>query len=141
MDPEISEQDEEKKKYTSVCVGREEDIRKSERMTAVVHDREVVIFYHKGEYNAMDIRCYRKICFHMLNLSLFITKPSKFNLVTRYINSFSDSGGPLHLGEIEVCKIKFTLNKFNVSYILSILFYSLFRLIFIIILAYSYLKM
>lgn len=58
MDPEISEQDEEKKKYTSVCVGREEDIRKSERMTAVVHDREVVIFYHKGEYHAMDIRCY-----------------------------------------------------------------------------------
>nr|BAE37403.1 unnamed protein product [Mus musculus] len=110
MDPEISEQDEEKKKYTSVCVGREEDIRKSERMTAVVHDREVVIFYHKGEYHAMDIRCYH-------------------------------SGGPLHLGEIEVCKIKFTLNKFNVSYILSILFYSLFRLIFIIILAYSYLKM
>lgn len=40
MDPEISEQDEEKKKYSSVCVGREEDIRKSERMTAVVHDRE-----------------------------------------------------------------------------------------------------
>nr|XP_038958435.1 Rieske domain-containing protein isoform X5 [Rattus norvegicus] len=55
MDPEISEQDEEQK---TVCVGREEDIRRSERMTAVVHGREVVIFYHKGEYHAMDIRCY-----------------------------------------------------------------------------------
>lgn len=63
MDPGISEQDDEKKKHTSVCVGREDDIRKLERMTAVVHDREVVIFYHKGEYHAMDIRCYRKISF------------------------------------------------------------------------------
>lgn len=62
MDLGDSEQDDEKK-YTSVCVGREDDIRKLERMTAVVHDREVVIFYHKGEYHAMDIRCYRKISF------------------------------------------------------------------------------
>ncbi|PNJ30991.1 RFESD isoform 5 [Pongo abelii] len=51
-------QDPEKREYSSVCVGREDDIKKSERMTAVVHDREVVIFYHKGEYHAMDIRCY-----------------------------------------------------------------------------------
>nr|KAF6442097.1 Rieske Fe-S domain containing [Rousettus aegyptiacus] len=51
MDLDGSEQD-------PVCVGREDDIKKSERMTAVVHDREVVIFYHKGEYHAMDIRCY-----------------------------------------------------------------------------------
>ncbi|XP_057645874.1 Rieske domain-containing protein isoform X1 [Chionomys nivalis] len=57
MDPEVSEQGGDDKN-TSVCVGREDDIRKSERMTAVVHDREVVIFYHKGEYHAMDIRCY-----------------------------------------------------------------------------------
>ncbi|XP_036062732.1 Rieske domain-containing protein isoform X1 [Onychomys torridus] len=63
MDPGLSEQDDEKK-YTSVCVGREDDIRKSERMTAVVHDREVVIFYHKGEYHAMDIRCYHIISIH-----------------------------------------------------------------------------
>nr|XP_048280472.1 Rieske domain-containing protein isoform X3 [Myodes glareolus] len=70
MDPEASEQGGDDKN-TSVCVGREDDIRKSERMTAVVHDREVVIFYHKGEYHAMDIRCYH-------------------------------SGGPLHLGEIEI---------------------------------------
>lgn len=53
-----SEQDPETKEYSSVYVGREDDIKKSERMTAVVHDREVVIFYHKGEYHAMDIRCY-----------------------------------------------------------------------------------
>uniref|UniRef100_A0A9L0IDA7 Rieske domain-containing protein n=3 Tax=Equus asinus TaxID=9793 RepID=A0A9L0IDA7_EQUAS len=58
MDLDDSEQDPEIKEYSSVCVGREDDIKKSERMTAVVHDREVVIFYHKGEYHAMDIRCY-----------------------------------------------------------------------------------
>ncbi|KAM4869230.1 Rieske domain-containing protein isoform X2 [Urocitellus parryii] len=58
MDPDGSVQDPEDKEYSSVCVGREDDIKKSERMTAVVHDREVVIFYHRGEYHAMDIRCY-----------------------------------------------------------------------------------
>uniref|UniRef100_A0A2I3HYZ7 Rieske domain-containing protein n=1 Tax=Nomascus leucogenys TaxID=61853 RepID=A0A2I3HYZ7_NOMLE len=67
-----SAQDPEKREYSSVCVGREDDIKKSERMAgqAVVHDREVVIFFHKGGYHAMDIRCYH-------------------------------SGGPLHLGNIE----------------------------------------
>ncbi|XP_036166616.1 Rieske domain-containing protein isoform X3 [Myotis myotis] len=59
MDLGSPEQDPEMKaEYSSVYVGREDDIKKSERMTAVVHDREVVIFYHKGEYHAMDIRCY-----------------------------------------------------------------------------------
>ncbi|XP_023585843.1 Rieske domain-containing protein [Trichechus manatus latirostris] len=58
MDPNVSVQNPEKKEQSSVCVGREDDIKKSGRMTAVVHDREVVIFYHKGEYHAMDIRCY-----------------------------------------------------------------------------------
>lgn len=59
MDLGSPEQDPEmKEEYSSVYVGREDDIKKSERMTAVVHDREVVIFYHKGEYHAMDIRCY-----------------------------------------------------------------------------------
>ncbi|XP_055285409.1 Rieske domain-containing protein isoform X1 [Moschus berezovskii] len=59
MDPAGSEQDPEtKEQYASVYVGREEDIKRSERITAVVHDREVVIFYHKGEFHAMDIRCY-----------------------------------------------------------------------------------
>ncbi|XP_013368521.1 PREDICTED: Rieske domain-containing protein [Chinchilla lanigera] len=58
MDPDDAVQNPEEKEYSSVCVGREADIKKSERMTAVVHDREVVIFYHRGEYHAMDIRCY-----------------------------------------------------------------------------------
>ncbi|XP_054108091.1 Rieske domain-containing protein isoform X2 [Callithrix jacchus] len=58
MNLDGSAQDPEKREYSSVCVGREDDIKKSERMTAVVHDREVVIFYHRGEYHAMDIRCY-----------------------------------------------------------------------------------
>lgn len=54
MDPDGSEQDPEtKEQYASVYVGREEDIKRSERITAVVHDREVVIFYHKGR-----ISCY-----------------------------------------------------------------------------------
>ncbi|XP_035876456.1 Rieske domain-containing protein isoform X1 [Phyllostomus discolor] len=71
MDLDGSQQDPEMKENPPVYVGREVDIKKSERMTAVVHEREVVIFYHKGEYHAMDIRCYH-------------------------------SGGPLHLGDIEL---------------------------------------
>ncbi|XP_012577250.1 PREDICTED: Rieske domain-containing protein isoform X2 [Condylura cristata] len=58
MDLSGSAQDPEMKEYSPVCVGREDDIKKMERMTAVVHEREVVIFYHRGEYHAMDIRCY-----------------------------------------------------------------------------------
>ncbi|XP_053519546.1 Rieske domain-containing protein isoform X1 [Artibeus jamaicensis] len=58
MDLDGSQQDPEMKDNPPVYVGREDDIKKSERMTAVVHEREVVIFYHKGEYHAMDIRCY-----------------------------------------------------------------------------------
>nr|KAF6442096.1 Rieske Fe-S domain containing [Rousettus aegyptiacus] len=88
MDLDGSEQD-------PVCVGREDDIKKSERMTAVVHDREVVIFYHKGEYHAMDIRCYH-------------------------------SGGPLHLGDIEVCKIKSILNKLR-CFLFIFVFHSVFK--------------
>lgn len=42
MDSNDSEQDPETKEYSSVYVGREDDIKKSERMTAVVHDREVI---------------------------------------------------------------------------------------------------
>lgn len=62
MDLDGSEQDPEVQEHSPVYVGREEDIKKSERMTAVVHDREVVIFYHKEEYHAMDIRCYLTRC-------------------------------------------------------------------------------
>ena len=82
-------------------------------MTAVVHDREVVIFYHKGEYHAMDIRCYRKILFFICKscICLLTTKLSKFPVTRFNTNFFSDSGGPLHLGEIEVCKIKSILKE------------------------------
>ena len=81
MDIDASEEDPEMKKSSAVCVGREEDIKKSERMTAIVHDREVVIFYHKGEYHAMDIRCYRKILFFICKpcTCLLSTKLSKFD--------------------------------------------------------------
>lgn len=90
MDLGSPEQDPEmKEEYPSVYVGREEDIKKSERMTAVVHDREVVIFYHKGEYHAMDIRCYRKILFFICKscIRLLTTKLSKFP-VTRFNTQF-----------------------------------------------------
>lgn len=60
MDPDGTEQGPEQTESSPVCVGTEVDLQRRERMTAVVHDREVVIFYHKGEYHAMDIRCYRK---------------------------------------------------------------------------------
>lgn len=81
MDLGSPEQDPEmKEEYSSVYVGKEDDIKKSERMTAVVHDREVVIFYHKGEYHAMDIRCYRKILFFICKscTCLLTTKLPKF---------------------------------------------------------------
>ncbi|XP_053887303.1 Rieske domain-containing protein isoform X2 [Malaclemys terrapin pileata] len=41
-----------------VYVGKEEDIKRSQRITASVHDREVVVFYHEGKFYAMDRRCY-----------------------------------------------------------------------------------
>ena len=118
MDPDGSEQDPEmKEQYASVYVGREEDVKRSERITAVVHDREVVIFYHKGEFHAMDIRCYRKILFFICKPCIYLLsrKLLKFQfLVTRCMfNFFADSGGPLHLGEIEVCKSKSVFNKFR----------------------------
>uniref|UniRef100_A0A667H2B3 Rieske Fe-S domain containing n=1 Tax=Lynx canadensis TaxID=61383 RepID=A0A667H2B3_LYNCA len=82
MDLDGSEQDPEVKEYSPVCVGREDDIKKSKRMTAVVHDREVVIFYHKGEYHGMDIRCYRKSLFFICKpcICLLTTKLSKFQV-------------------------------------------------------------
>ncbi|XP_053557476.1 Rieske domain-containing protein [Bombina bombina] len=42
----------------AVFVGREEDFKKSKRIRATVNDREIVIFYHNGQYHAMDLRCY-----------------------------------------------------------------------------------
>ncbi|XP_067424934.1 Rieske domain-containing protein isoform X2 [Emydura macquarii macquarii] len=41
-----------------VCVGKEEDIKQSQRIIASVHDREVVVFYCEGKFYAMDRRCY-----------------------------------------------------------------------------------
>ncbi|KAM4708287.1 Rieske domain-containing protein isoform 2-T3 [Discoglossus pictus] len=43
---------------SSVLVAKEEDFKKSKRIRATVNDREIVIFYHKGQYHAMDLRCY-----------------------------------------------------------------------------------
>lgn len=68
MDADGTQQAPEQQEYSSVCVGTEEDLKRRERMTAVVHDREVVIFYHGGEYHAMDIRCYRKTFLVLLKL-------------------------------------------------------------------------
>uniref|UniRef100_F7GCC5 Rieske domain-containing protein n=1 Tax=Ornithorhynchus anatinus TaxID=9258 RepID=F7GCC5_ORNAN len=59
MDRQSSDQDSvTPEDYSPVCVGREADIKKSERITSMVHNREVVVFYHNGEFHAMDIRCY-----------------------------------------------------------------------------------
>ncbi|CAM2114249.1 Rieske domain-containing protein [Lepidochelys kempii] len=41
-----------------VYAGKEEDIKQSQRITASVHDREVVVFYHEGKFYAMDRYCY-----------------------------------------------------------------------------------
>ncbi|NWX99857.1 RFESD protein, partial [Nothoprocta ornata] len=41
-----------------VYVGREDDIKKSQRITTKVNGREVVVFYHEGKFYAMDARCY-----------------------------------------------------------------------------------
>ncbi|XP_075449409.1 Rieske domain-containing protein isoform X2 [Ascaphus truei] len=43
---------------SSVLVGRTEDFKKSKRIRATVNDREVAIFYHEGQYHALDLRCY-----------------------------------------------------------------------------------
>uniref|UniRef100_A0A5F8HAE0 Rieske Fe-S domain containing n=1 Tax=Monodelphis domestica TaxID=13616 RepID=A0A5F8HAE0_MONDO len=87
-DPETTEDD------SPVCVGREEDIKKSQRMTAIVHDREIVIFYHKGEYHAMDIRCYRKIfvfffCGYIVILKLFLLTRCCIHLYFRFRRTFT----------------------------------------------------
>ncbi|XP_025950788.1 Rieske domain-containing protein-like isoform X1 [Dromaius novaehollandiae] len=41
-----------------VYVGKEDDIKKSQRITTKVNDREIVVFYHEGKFYAMDSRCY-----------------------------------------------------------------------------------
>ncbi|KFP67457.1 Rieske domain-containing protein, partial [Cariama cristata] len=49
-------------------VGKEDEIKKSQRVTAKVNGREVVVFYHEGKFHAMDSRCYRKIFAHMISM-------------------------------------------------------------------------
>ncbi|NXD10849.1 RFESD protein, partial [Nothocercus nigrocapillus] len=44
-----------------VYVCKEDDIKKSQRITTKVNGREVVVFYHGRKFYAMDARCYRKI--------------------------------------------------------------------------------
>ncbi|KFP31565.1 Rieske domain-containing protein, partial [Colius striatus] len=51
-----------------ILLGKEDDIKKSQRITAKVNGREVVVFYHKGKFHAMDSRCYRKIFVHMISM-------------------------------------------------------------------------
>ncbi|XP_005990054.1 Rieske domain-containing protein [Latimeria chalumnae] len=58
MDLQCSIQNSPKTEPEFVCVGNEEDIRTSKRITAVVNGREIVVFYYKGSFYAMDMRCY-----------------------------------------------------------------------------------
>ncbi|KFO99548.1 Rieske domain-containing protein, partial [Calypte anna] len=44
-----------------VFIGKEDDIKRSQRATARVNGREIVVFYHQGKFHALDSRCYRKI--------------------------------------------------------------------------------
>uniref|UniRef100_A0A663F0R9 Rieske domain-containing protein n=1 Tax=Aquila chrysaetos chrysaetos TaxID=223781 RepID=A0A663F0R9_AQUCH len=43
-----------------ILIGKEDDIKKSRRVTAKVNGREVVVFYHEGKFHAMDSRCYHE---------------------------------------------------------------------------------
>ncbi|NXG29579.1 RFESD protein, partial [Dromaius novaehollandiae] len=53
-----------------VYVGKEDDIKKSQRITTKVNDREIVVFYHEGKFYAMDSRCYLA---HFLSLLFFFS--------------------------------------------------------------------
>ncbi|KFV71089.1 Rieske domain-containing protein, partial [Dryobates pubescens] len=41
-----------------ILIGKEDDIKRSGRATAKVDGREVVVFYHRGKFHALDSRCY-----------------------------------------------------------------------------------
>ncbi|NXH22581.1 RFESD protein, partial [Bucco capensis] len=43
-----------------ILIGKEDDIKKSQRVTAKVDGREVVVFYHEGKFHALDSRCYHE---------------------------------------------------------------------------------
>ncbi|NXW10610.1 RFESD protein, partial [Fregetta grallaria] len=51
-----------------ILIGKEDDIKRSQRITAKVNGREVVVFYHEGKFHALDSRCYRKILAHMISI-------------------------------------------------------------------------
>ncbi|NXX94667.1 RFESD protein, partial [Centropus bengalensis] len=43
-----------------VLIGKEDDIKRSGRMTGKINGRGVVVFYHEGKFHAMDSRCYHE---------------------------------------------------------------------------------
>ncbi|XP_009992085.1 PREDICTED: Rieske domain-containing protein [Chaetura pelagica] len=43
-----------------ILIGQEDDIKKSQRLTAKVNGREIVVFYHEGKFHALDSRCYHE---------------------------------------------------------------------------------
>ncbi|XP_009903747.1 Rieske domain-containing protein [Dryobates pubescens] len=43
-----------------ILIGKEDDIKRSGRATAKVDGREVVVFYHRGKFHALDSRCYHE---------------------------------------------------------------------------------
>ncbi|KAM6230833.1 Rieske domain-containing protein [Porphyrio hochstetteri] len=43
-----------------VLIGKEDDMKRSRRVTAKVEGREIVVFYHEGKFHALDSRCYHE---------------------------------------------------------------------------------
>ncbi|NXB42064.1 RFESD protein, partial [Leucopsar rothschildi] len=43
-----------------IFIGKEENIKKSQRITAKINGREIVVFYHEGKFHALDSRCYHE---------------------------------------------------------------------------------
>ncbi|KAM4638049.1 Rieske domain-containing protein isoform 1-T1 [Amazona ochrocephala] len=43
-----------------ILIGKEDDIKKSQRVTAKINGREVLVFYHEEKFYAMDSRCYHE---------------------------------------------------------------------------------
>ncbi|XP_064592053.1 Rieske domain-containing protein isoform X2 [Zonotrichia leucophrys gambelii] len=49
-----------------IFIGKEDDIKKSQRITPKIDGREIVVFYHEGKFHALDSRCYHEggpLCF------------------------------------------------------------------------------
>ncbi|XP_069483751.1 Rieske domain-containing protein isoform X2 [Ambystoma mexicanum] len=47
-----------KDESSSISVGKVEDLKTSNRIKAVLKDREIVVFHHEGKFYAMDLHCY-----------------------------------------------------------------------------------